>query len=1283
MQHLNYLRLIKLFSSVLFSFLFSSSYSQEPFCVEPEDEVLTPKSAHCDGPAATDSIYYIGNDFYVPDVTTGNTPIKTFNVNINVFQDAGGYNQFHENVPAEVAHLKEFITRLNNLYGSIGAPSDHINNVVERQDTRIRFDLGPTGQERIYYYKDTYLNRANSSGHLFQKIKNTDPNRMNNLNIVFNQSSHYERIKEVQVINQGTGYNISPIISFTQTGGGTGAVAYARVNSSGVIDAVAMKSKGSGYASGTLATITSFGGGNGAALQCFVVDGKIEAINVVSGQGGTGYPVTPTVNVINGSGGVVTCYAVNGVISSISIDNPGSGYLFPPKIIPPAGAFISRAILTSQINSAGQITGVTILYGGSGYANSTPISTIINPGSATIIPFVNLATSISGAAILSSGDIMNAPNLTVTGGGGTGATMTAIRGDNISGAASGVNVNSDCWIKMYQSYDSVNYATQIDVKSNTLNHEMAHNFDLAHLYGSETCTQTALNYLDDAFLAGTPTECPHLIPPWGFDPSSVTAHTDRYTNNIMGSSTFQKYFSPKQMGKMHRSVYLKSMKKYVKDCPYDSDEPIYIFGAKTWDFEIRVYNDIIVRNGATLTLTCKVTMPDNSKIVVERGGKLIVDGATITSSCGGMWKGIEVWGTSSASQYTGGMQYNYAAQGYLEIKNGAIIENAKDAIRTVKVNTNGTLDDTYTGGIVIATNSFFRNNRRAVEFRKYDNMYSGSEYNNVSVFRTCTLETTAQLKDPTVVPSAFISFWDVKGVEVRDNFFKCHTSSGYTGTNRGKGISSLDANYSIDKTTTGPGNKFENLDIGIEQGSGGTVTGTNYIKNNEFDDNRYGVYCSGTGTQPYVKDNHFDRIGPAVLSPATYGFFSIGVQGITVACNYFYDFTYGNLIYNTGTTSAPASNINNNWFFDNYRTIQTETNNSKLKLTYNDFDPFGSTQTHWYNTGPMSAQGAPGSPAANRFLGSPPPSGDIWNTSSANLFLYYYNVLTDVNTYPEPVSNVFRLATGITWTSSTWCSSGGGGGSLMAGGDSGGGEELMLSGGFEEIQGEQLYGEEAIVSEINDFIEAQGLDTNEVAAIEYLEELDNEQADWMLLPYYLGQENYTQAAELIETLNAENVNDATKLNYYRTISGAGLNGRNLSQLDSVEVSSLDVIAVSGSDVRDNARSVLHFFYGRNYPTEEISVSDIPLYFEEPILEGELVIPNIITPNGDGSNDVFVIENLPEHSSLTIFSNNGTQVYHSDSYANDWPPTTIPASRYYFSLILPDGTEQNSYFDVVY
>ena len=67
-----------------------------------------------------------------------------------------------------------------------------------------------------------------------------------------------------------------------------------------------------------------------------------------------------------------------------------------------------------------------------------------------------------------------------------------------------------------------------------------------------------------------------------------------------------------------------------------------------------------------------------------------------------------------------------------------------------------------------------------------------------------------------------------------------------------------------------------------------------------------------------------------------------------------------------------------------------------------------------------------------------------------------------------------------------------------------------------------------------------------------------------------------------------------------------------------------------------------------------------------IVEADLIFPNIITPNGDGSNDVFAIGNLntdinmedPDEyrtNELIIYDRWGKQVYHAqnyDTYAKD-------------------------------
>jgi len=40
-------------------------------------------------------------------------------------------------------------------------------------------------------------------------------------------------------------------------------------------------------------------------------------------------------------------------------------------------------------------------------------------------------------------------------------------------------------------------------------------------------------------------------------------------------------------------------------------------------------------------------MPDQAKIIIEPGAKLILDGGTLTNGCGTMWQGIEVWATET------------------------------------------------------------------------------------------------------------------------------------------------------------------------------------------------------------------------------------------------------------------------------------------------------------------------------------------------------------------------------------------------------------------------------------------------------------------------------------------------------------------------------------------------------------------------------------------------------------------------------------------------------------
>ena len=69
----------------------------------------------------------------------------------------------------------------------------------------------------------------------------------------------------------------------------------------------------------------------------------------------------------------------------------------------------------------------------------------------------------------------------------------------------------------------------------------------------------------------------------------------------------------------------------------------------------------------------------------------------------------------------------------------------------------------------------------------------------------------------------------------------------------------------------------------------------------------------------------------------------------------------------------------------------------------------------------------------------------------------------------------------------------------------------------------------------------------------------------------------------------------------------------------------------------------------------------------------LRFPNLVTPNGDGVNDRFVIGNLVNGmgypiNQLDIYNKWGTRVYHRENISNDedfWDPKDMPTGTYFY------------------
>ena len=184
---------------------------------------------------------------------------------------------------------------------------------------------------------------------------------------------------------------------------------------------------------------------------------------------------------------------------------------------------------------------------------------------------------------------------------------------------------------MYSQGQGSDYAA-----ATLLAHEIGHCLDLCHTYICPNCgcysllSQMGTNpdngdYFDDVFGSPYPGNAPHfkpgdppIYPIWEFD--VALSQTDKITNNLLGGFRAQYYLSPLQIAKIHRALALKTARRYLINCVYDVTNPWNITSNEDWDFDIQWDKDITIQNGATVNLTCKLSMPQTSSITVESGG---------------------------------------------------------------------------------------------------------------------------------------------------------------------------------------------------------------------------------------------------------------------------------------------------------------------------------------------------------------------------------------------------------------------------------------------------------------------------------------------------------------------------------------------------------------------------------------------------------------------------------------------------------------------------------------
>jgi hypothetical protein len=349
-------------------------------------------------------------------------------------------------------------------------------------------------------------------------------------------------------------------------------------------------------------------------------------------------------------------------------------------------------------------------------------------------------------------------------------------------------------------------------------------------------------------------------------------------NNVMGYSRLSDFFSPLQMARMHRHLMNSSfISKYLK--LEDNLGTITISEPTVWDKLQVIESEVKIEPGASLTIECKTLMAPNVRIVVKRGARLIVDGATITTKGPTQtvcheetkrerWTGIEVWGNTAQENTVDMLSESYNLQtsdpGVVILKNGAVIENAQVGIFPQQRATVWSEQLEHFGGLVSATGSTFRNCWKAAEFISHSSIQNSSRFTNCTITQTY-LGTT--VSNP-VTAYFGVTNWQVSGLQLNQCTLN-NLAAGLYFLNSDMHVTGSSFNINDHAIYTGMTAPL----IGVKATIGGASTARNTFKyckravvglahpdirvwNNLIEDCALGVALEGTGSYE-IKGNEF------------------------------------------------------------------------------------------------------------------------------------------------------------------------------------------------------------------------------------------------------------------------------------------------------------------------------------------------------------------------------------------------------------------------------------------
>lgn len=426
---------------------------------------------------------------------------------------------------------------------------------------------------------------------------------------------------------------------------------------------------------------------------------------------------------------------------------------------------------------------------------------------------------------------------------------------------------------------------------------------------------------------------------------SEYTHYSGCTGHLMAEKNGQRALSTIDVGYIHRGFVYNNLRQFI-DCDQRYNASIYaserewnITQDEEWTRDTRLYHNLRVSAGATLTIRCKLLLPEDGVVIVERGGRLIVDGGKIqrANTCDKTqyWAGIAVKGNPASLQPD--------PHGLLTVNDGGVvllmgdgeIEGAETGITTQSHPHWDVPADR--GGLVQADGFSFVDNKKGVQFMRYD-LPNFSKFNNV-VFAN---ESGYSMYG--------VTLWHTNNIGFEGCTFKDMTKSG---------IESWDASYSVSGR-----NIFMNcIESGVTAGSSMPLLGiitigdinNQGIDQNQFINNTIGFRGTAIRTEIYnnkMENFNFDiAITGESASEIKYNALGGNAAGIqlentgnninTTECNVYQDNTVGINIVGDNSQMTFSKERFNSKFHDVF--IEGETHNPGKILLFQG----SSTNARW------------------------------------------------------------------------------------------------------------------------------------------------------------------------------------------------------------------------------------------------------------------------------------------------------------------------------------------------